>query len=120
MAGMVSPVLTLTPDRATKTVRAVATCRINFTDFELTAMQQGAHFRLRAKLFGVDPKGARDLFTFTPHKIYPDATPTMSFVKGAPTFAAEVRSEGDYGPSAEDAWGRILRFFDEHLTGKPA
>ena len=25
----------------------------------------------------------------------------MEFVKGAPVFAAEVRSEGDYGPAAE-------------------
>jgi hypothetical protein len=75
MAGMVSPALTLTRDRATKTVRAVATCRINFTKFELAAMEDGVQFRLRAKLFGADRNGAGDLFTFTPHKIYPDATP---------------------------------------------
>jgi Uma2 family endonuclease len=31
-----------------------------------------------------------------------DTTLTMSFVKGAPIFAAEVRSEGDYGARAED------------------
>ena len=30
----------------------------------------------------------------------------MSFVRGAPTFAAEVRSEGDYGLRAEDAMAR--------------
>lgn len=34
------------------------------------------------------------------------ATPTMSFVQGAPSFAAEVRSEGDYGPRAEDEIAR--------------
>ena len=27
--------------------------------------------------------------------------PTMKFLQGAPTFAAEVRSEDDYGPAAE-------------------
>ena len=27
----------------------------------------------------------------------------MKFLKGAPRFAAEVRSEGDYGPAAEQA-----------------
>jgi hypothetical protein len=79
MAGMVNPVLTLTRDRATKTVRAVATCRINFNEFELRAMQQGTlQFRLRAKLFGADsslPNVDGDLFTFTPAKFYPDATP---------------------------------------------
>jgi Uma2 family endonuclease len=35
-----------------------------------------------------------------------DATATMSFVTGAPAFAAEVRSEGDYGPRAEDEIAR--------------
>ena len=28
--------------------------------------------------------------------------PTMKFLQGAPTFAAEVRSEEDYGPAAEN------------------
>lgn len=31
------------------------------------------------------------------------ASPTMKFVHGAPAFAAEVRSEGDYGEAAERA-----------------
>jgi Uma2 family endonuclease len=31
------------------------------------------------------------------------AQPTMKFVQGAPAFAAEVRSEGDYGEAAERA-----------------
>jgi Uma2 family endonuclease len=30
----------------------------------------------------------------------------MKFFKGAPVFAAEVRSEGDYGPKAEEAMAR--------------
>jgi Uma2 family endonuclease len=30
----------------------------------------------------------------------------MGFVKGAPTFAVEVRSESDYGPKAEEALAR--------------
>ena len=29
----------------------------------------------------------------------------MKFLDGAPRFAAEVRSEGDYGPAAEQAMG---------------
>ena len=31
----------------------------------------------------------------------------MKFLEGAPVFAAEVRSEGDYGPQAEDAIAKI-------------
>jgi Uma2 family endonuclease len=34
------------------------------------------------------------------------APPTMKFVEGAPAFAVEVRSEGDYGPVAEEALAR--------------
>lgn len=30
----------------------------------------------------------------------------MRFADGAPVFAAEVRSEGDYGPAAEEALAR--------------
>lgn len=32
--------------------------------------------------------------------------PGMRFFEGAPVFAAEVRSEGDYGPAAEEAMAR--------------
>jgi Uma2 family endonuclease len=35
-----------------------------------------------------------------------DTSLTMSFVQGAPVFAAEVRSEGDYGPRAEEELAR--------------
>lgn len=31
---------------------------------------------------------------------------TMKFIEGAPVFAVEVRSEGDYGPKAEEAMAR--------------
>jgi Uma2 family endonuclease len=45
--------------------------------------------------------------SFSPDAAFhPGTTPTMSFVRGAPTFAAEVRSEGDYGPRAEDEMAR--------------
>ena len=33
---------------------------------------------------------------------YVGPEPTMKFFEGAPVFAAEVRSEGDYGPKAEE------------------
>ena len=37
---------------------------------------------------------------------YTGGEPTMKFFEGAPVFAAEVRSEGDYGPAAEEAMAR--------------
>jgi Uma2 family endonuclease len=33
---------------------------------------------------------------------YTGGEPTMKFFEGAPVFAVEVRSEGDYGPKAEE------------------
>src|SRR5438045_8100483 len=40
--------------------------------------------------------------SFSPDAAYYQGAPTgMKFVSGAPVFAAEVRSENDYGPAAE-------------------
>ncbi len=41
--------------------------------------------------------------SFSPDAAWYTGRPTgMKFLDGAPAFAAEVRSEGDYGPSAEE------------------
>ena len=37
---------------------------------------------------------------------YAGGEPTMKFFEGAPVFAVEVRSEGDYGPAAERAMAK--------------
>ncbi|MCC7475483.1 MAG: Uma2 family endonuclease [Pirellulales bacterium] len=39
--------------------------------------------------------------SFSPDAAFSKAAPDMEFVKGAPEFAVEVRSEGDYGRPAE-------------------
>jgi Uma2 family endonuclease len=39
--------------------------------------------------------------SFAPDAAFSKEPPTMEFGTGAPIFAAEVRSEGDYGPAAE-------------------
>ena len=39
--------------------------------------------------------------SFAPDAAFSKSPPSMEFVKGAPEFAVEVRSEGDYGPTAE-------------------
>jgi Uma2 family endonuclease len=44
--------------------------------------------------------------TFSPDAAFYVGEITMKFFEGAPVFAAEVRSEGDYGPKAEEAMAR--------------
>src|SRR3990172_8388174 len=39
--------------------------------------------------------------SFAPDAAFSKEAPEMAFGKGAPIFAVEVRSEGDYGPQAE-------------------
>ena len=39
--------------------------------------------------------------SFSPDAAFYVGEPTMKFAQGAPVFAAEIRSEGDYGPVAE-------------------
>ncbi len=41
--------------------------------------------------------------SFSPDAAYYLGTLSMGFLQGAPAFAVEVRSEGDYGPKAERA-----------------
>jgi Uma2 family endonuclease len=44
--------------------------------------------------------------SFSPDAAFSRHEPEMGFVKGAPDFAVEVRSEGDYGPAAERKMAR--------------
>jgi Uma2 family endonuclease len=39
--------------------------------------------------------------SFSPDAAFSKTAPGMRFVEGAPDFAVEIRSEGDYGPAAE-------------------
>lgn len=41
--------------------------------------------------------------SFSPDAAFATGEPTMKFLEGAPLFAAEVRSENDYGDAAEKA-----------------
>ena len=41
--------------------------------------------------------------SFSPDAAFYSGPVTMSFLRGAPVFAVEVRSEGDYGPAADQA-----------------
>ncbi len=43
---------------------------------------------------------------------------TMKFLEGPPVLAVEVRSEGDYGPAAEEAMAlKRIDYFDAGVTG---
>jgi carboxymethylenebutenolidase len=55
-------------------------------------------------------------------KEYPDAGHSfMNRVNVGPlSLLMRVGGGGFHGPSAEDAWTRILRFFDQHLRDSPA
>jgi len=44
--------------------------------------------------------------SFSPDVAFHVGAVTMKFFEGAPVFAVEVRSEGDYGPAAETAMAR--------------
>jgi Uma2 family endonuclease len=44
--------------------------------------------------------------SFSPDAAFYVGEITMKFFEGAPVFAVEVRSEGDYGPKAEEAMAR--------------
>ena len=44
--------------------------------------------------------------SFSPDAAFYVGEVTMKFFEGAPVFAVEVRSEGDYGPKAEEAMAR--------------
>jgi Uma2 family endonuclease len=44
--------------------------------------------------------------SFSPDAAFYTGEVTMKFFEGAPVFAVEVRSEGDYGPKAEEAMAR--------------
>lgn len=77
------------------------------------ALEIVVSLRLHAKRARSGRVGSDGLFFLVdlPHRMSfsPDASyftgpsPGMKFVDGAPDFAAEVRSEGDYGPAAERA-----------------
>jgi Uma2 family endonuclease len=53
--------------------------------------------------FALDPPLANGRQSFSPDAAYriEPRPQSMRFIPGAPTFAVEVRSENDYGPSAE-------------------
>src|SRR5262245_7245815 len=81
MATITERRLSLAHDTTKKTVRAVASCKVNFSAYEQNEMREGLRFKLQCKLWGADSglTGKDDhLYTYTPPKYFPDPTPTGS------------------------------------------
>jgi Uma2 family endonuclease len=83
----------------------------NDAAFEITASLK-AHARRTGKGRAVGDNAAFRVDLAHRQSFSPDAAyyvgpdPGMKFYEGAPVFAAEVRSDGDYGPAAENAMAR--------------
>jgi len=77
-----------------------------FAELRLHARRVGRGFAATDGLGFAVPELPSGRQSFCPDAAYHDGVPParrMRFVEGAPTFAVEVRSEGDYGPAAERA-----------------
>jgi len=84
MATITDRKLTLTHDHTKKTVRAVVTCKVNFTAlerFQMNGAPQGSFFKLKCQLWGADSGLFGDddfLFTYPEVFFFPDPTPAAT------------------------------------------
>ena len=78
MASITNAVLKLDHNHAKKTVRAVATCKVQFTPYEVKEMQEGLRFKLMCRLLGLDPAPPKNplLFIYPAPRFFPDQSPT--------------------------------------------
>jgi hypothetical protein len=103
MATITNRKLTLTHDHTKKTVRAVVTCDVNFTAFELCLMrtcERARLFKLKCQLWGADSglTGADDfLFTYTNVFFFPDATPNATESRTFDVLLGEGVLDEDWG-----------------------
>jgi hypothetical protein len=78
MATITEAKLALTHDHKTQTVRALVTCKVNFTGLELCMMKSCPDqrlFKLRCYLFGQDVTNPDDLkYTYESRHYFPDPT----------------------------------------------
>jgi hypothetical protein len=82
MATISNAKLTISHDHTKKTARPVVKAQIGFTQCEMNQMKDGLKFKLKCQLWGADPglfDGDDDfLFTYSPVKFYPDASPAVT------------------------------------------
>lgn len=76
MASIMSAVLNLTHNHTKKTVLAVATCKVQFTPYEVKEMKEGLRFKLKCSLSGNNPGPGNLLFIYPLPRFFPDQSPT--------------------------------------------
>lgn len=102
MATITDRRLNLTHDRVKQTVKAVVTCKVNFTPLEQCQMKTcpGRHFKLKCQLWGADSglNGADDfLFTYQDVFFFSDATPTATESRTFTVVLGEGVLDEDWG-----------------------
>ena len=103
MATITDRKLALTHDHTKRTVRAVVTCKVNFTALELCQMKacSGARlFKLKCQLWGADSGltfGDDFLFTYSDVFFFPDPTPTATESRTFTVLLGEGVLDEDWG-----------------------
>jgi hypothetical protein len=103
MATITDRKLTLTHDHNKKTVRAVVTCKVNFTALELCQMKTCPDtrlFKLQCQLWGEDSGlnfGDDFLFTYSDVFFFPDPTPTTTESRTFTVVLGEGVLDEDWG-----------------------
>lgn len=112
MATITDRKLALTHDHNKKTVRAVVTCKVNFTELELCQMKvcTGARlFKLKCQLWGEDSGltfGDDFLFTYSDVFFFPDPTPAATESRTFTVLLGEGVLDEDWGQ--DEVYGLLM------------
>lgn len=111
MATITNAQLKLTHDHRKKTVRAQASCNVNFTELELCQMRtcrESKIFKLKCELWGADGglTGSDDhLFTYSDVHYFPDTTPNASENRSFDVVLGEGVLDEDWGQ--DEVYGKF-------------
>lgn len=112
MATITDRKLALTHDHNKKTVRAVVSCKVNFTELELCQMKicPGARlFKLKCQLWGEDSGltfGDDFLFTYSDVFFFPDPTPAAIESRTFTVLLGEGVLDEDWGQ--DEVYGLLM------------
>jgi hypothetical protein len=109
MASISNATLTISHDHTKKTARPIVKAKINFSQYEMNQMKDGLKFKLKCQLWGADSglTGADDfLFTYSPVKFYPDASPAVTEDAVFDVTLGEGVLDEDWG--TDEIYGRLL------------
>lgn len=112
MATITDRTLSLSHDHNKKTVRAVVTCKVNFTALELCQMKAcpGSRlFKLKCQLWGADSGltfGDDFLFTYSDVFFFPDPSPTGTESRTFTVLLGEGVLDEDWGQ--DEVYGKLI------------